>query len=126
MIPSTSVLASFHKASGGGGGGTYWNDIFGAAIADPSGTTPVNGDNSPGFTVGLSGSLNFTYTAGIGYSIRKNGVSLGAVASTNVVPGDIIYMTAAASVNNVAGSKTGTITVSGLYSDTINVELDVS
>lgn len=119
MKPSVRVLANFHSATGGGGGGTNWGNIVGQGPTPP--ISGVNGD----FTMALSGTLNFTYDTNggaISYQIFKNGTSLGAVASTTVVSGDTIHMRATGSPA-AGNSIPGSITVAGLYSDSISVTI---
>jgi hypothetical protein len=114
------LLNNFRKSGGGGGGGgTYWPDISASHNGNP-----VSGDNQPGFTVGLAGTLNFSYAgASITYGVVKNGSALGQVASTTVAVNDVIYMTATSSNVPASGIRSGTITVSGLYSDVVNATL---
>ena len=77
--------------------------------------------------MGGSGTLNFSYSldAGVSVGIVRNGVNLGQVSSCSVSNGDMVYMTASASMS-LGSTKGGTITVSGLYSDSIAIYLERS
>ena len=116
MIPSTVLLAT--RKTGGSGGAVNWANIVGSGI-----TGTISASNADQ-TMGSSGTLNFTYAgAGLTYAISKNGVSQGQVASLSVVNTDLVHMTANGTGFGIAEQRTGTITVSGLYSDTIAVTL---
>jgi hypothetical protein len=97
-----------------------WADIYGENTL----SGPVVASNSAK-TMLAAGTLNFAYSlaSGMTVSIWKNGVSLGQVASTTVANGDTVFMRATYSSPNSYGTFTGNVTVSGLYADSVYIEL---
>ena len=116
-------IISASSGGGGGGGGVNWNDINGFS------TTGSISANSGAETVDASGTINLSYSgdAGITWSVLKNGASQGSPASLSVANGNTVDFNAAGVGFTAGETRTGTITVSGLYSDVINITLtDIS
>lgn len=123
MIPSTATLVGSGTATGGGGGGpANWDDI------NVSRTTSSISASNGNQTMGSGGTLNFAYAldAGLTVTINKNGVSQGSPASLAVSAGDTINMTAAGTGFADPETRTGTLTVSGLETDSVAISLERS
>lgn len=111
-------IVSGSSGGGGGGGGSDWGSIF------RSGTTSSLSGNSGTRTMTGSGTLTIAYSgSGITFSVIKNGVSQGADTSLPVSSGDDIYFSASGSGFTTNEERDGTITVSNLVSDVIEVTL---
>lgn len=116
---ATYTLTAEKQASGGGT--VDWDDI--SATRTTSSISVSNGAE----TMGSSGTLSIAYSgSGLTLTVYVNGVSQGTDTSVPVSSGDTVHFNASGTGFVNGETRTGTITVSGLYSDTINVSLERS
>lgn len=105
--------------AGGGGGAVDWDDI------DVTRSTSSISASNTAQTMGSSGTLSIARSLDpdLSVAVVKNGSNIGFVTSVSVSAGDTISFTASGSAFANPETRSGTVTVSGLYSDIIAVSL---
>lgn len=117
-VPGTILDTATYTLTADSQGPADWSNI--SATRTTSSITA----NSSSEEMGASGTLTIAYSGvGLTLTVLKNGVSQGSDTSLPVSAGDLIQFTASGVGFVDEEERTGTITVSGLYSDTITVFL---